>query len=156
VILVAHQCSFDLVRSSPIFVDMACSCLICLGRLAQTRHCTPNRDMGVARFRSARGHMWDTSIFVGLPTVATILSGIGVLLMSINPNVQQAEIGRNIIVAAIALLMVIPIYLASGPDAFYPGWVIMSAIWGAVIALVEYMAIFVSDVVIEKLPHKET
>jgi hypothetical protein len=56
--------------------------------------------------------MWDTSIYVGVPTVAGILVAIGILVMTVSPKVQLLKFGRWILVGAIALLTIIPIYAA--------------------------------------------
>jgi hypothetical protein len=99
--------------------------------------------------------MWDNSISVGVPSAAGILFAIGVLVMTINPTVQQLKAGRNILVVAIALLTIIPIYSASGPNAPFPDWVIMASIWAAVIALLEYIVLFVSSMIIENATKKD-
>jgi hypothetical protein len=96
--------------------------------------------------------MLDNSINIGVPTVCAFLVALGVAIMII-PSVRQLKRGRAILFVAIALLAIIPIYDASGDDAAFPGWVVpgwvvLSAIWGTVIAILEYIMFLVVNEII--------
>jgi hypothetical protein len=83
--------------------------------------------------------MWDSAIYVYFPLILCAALGIGALIISLNPNAQKLRLARRIILTALALSGVIPIYIGASGDNPLQDQIVLYGLAGAALGIIVFI-----------------
>lgn len=98
--------------------------------------------------------MWDNAVTVSVPLYVGIVLVLGGLYMTYNPDLHRMRLGRKIVLAALAMTAIVPIYIIISNGSPFPGRLAYEGIAGALLALVMYGFYEWTEVQIKELAKK--